>query len=136
MEVRPFDVRLNHQMVLTLEQRQSSDSGWQSVARTWYNQVRDQQWVWIDAEQWLPPGEYRLRMTDPASATGQTMRPAGEQDAAAIRCIAERTRLAVHIARQPGYPRFRIEGGLVEAAGASRLETILEPRQRVRLARQ
>lgn len=134
MAVRPFDVRLNHQLVLTLERK--SGAGWRSAVQTWRNHVQDEQWIWTVAEEWLPPGEYRLRVSETASPTGQTMRPAGEDGPPVIRCVAERTQFAVRIERVPQHTRFRLEGGSVEADGTSRMKIILEPGQRARLAGQ
>ncbi|MGQ9652260.1 MAG: hypothetical protein ACUVXJ_19380 [Phycisphaerae bacterium] len=134
MEVQPLRARLNHRLKLALERQ--TDAGWHTVVETWRNHVQGGQWVWAAAEEWLPPGEYRLRISDVISPAGQVMRPASENGFPVIRCVAERTRLAIEIAAETSpCARFRLDGGVVESAIALPLQTVLDPGQRARLAR-
>lgn len=131
VRVRPSPVGHNHRLSLTLERQDDRD--WRVVARTWYSHVRDGQWVWLRAEEWLPPGEYRLRVSEIEKPTGQLMEPMEPAKGSPVRCVAERTHLIVEKADRPGSSSFRLEGG--SAVTPSRWEATLEPGRRARLMR-
>lgn len=129
--IRPPILLPNNQLTLTLEHKEGPH--WQPTAKTWYSHVRDGQTLWIAAERWLPPAEYRLSISDVRTAADQTMQAGQGQNSPPIRCVAERTRLVINVADQPHHAPFRIEGESVHAPTNSCLEAVMAPGQRIRL---
>lgn len=131
MQIQPFTSRLNNQLTLSLEHKDSGS--WRLITRTWYNHVRDGQTAWITAEQWLPPGEYRLTVGDIRTPADQMVQPIVTASPPVLRCVAERIRLVVSVVGPPRHPTFHLEGGWVDPVAPSRMEAVMEPGQRVRL---
>ncbi|GMU23446.1 MAG: hypothetical protein AMXMBFR13_35240 [Phycisphaerae bacterium] len=96
------------------------------VGRTWYSHLEEGQWAWLTSEQWHPPGTYRLRILELATADETHVRPAGgTRPAVQIRCRREQTRLKISVRHSPAavvYELFRT--GEPEAVG---LDAFLEP---------
>jgi hypothetical protein len=134
--VKPFKVRHDTQMSLTLERR--SHAGLEQIGTTWFSHVQDNQWVWLTTESWLEPGtQYRLRVHDLDTPEGETLALSCSSDGAPqLRLMAEKTRLAVSLRYNPKNIKFRLQGEWSDiniSNAANSMGAVLEPGQRVLL---
>lgn len=106
---------------LLLEHR--AGSKWVTVGRNWLSHVKNGQWVWVSADQWLAGGsEYRFRLHnvqlvsgDPVPLASRTIGGPG------VRLVAEETRLVAKCRLDPNSRRFALMRG---SGGASQPQSM------------
>ncbi len=134
----PYLVRRDAQLSLSLDEK--LDGEWKEIAVNWFNHVRDGQWVWVRADQWLEAGkEYQLRIHDIATPEGESLSivedPSGGPQ---FRLSAESVRLTIQERYNPTGKVFVLAGGMnrsrtIERSPAGTWESIFEPGQRMLL---
>lgn len=137
--ISPYLIRHDAQISLSLDEQTAT--GWKEIAVNWYNHVRDKQWVWVRADQWLEGGKhYRLRVYDIATPEGESLTI--DKDSSGLpplRLTAEQVRLTIQERYNPKNTGFVLTGGgegrqAIERTSGGILECLLEPGQRILLA--
>ncbi len=137
--ITPYLVRHDAQISLSLDEE--VDGGWKEIAVNWYNHVRDGQWVWVRADQWLEGGkQYRLRVHDISTPEGETLSIMEDlHGVSPVQLSAESIRLTIHERYNPKEKVFVLTNGgddnlTIGKSPAGTLECLLEPGQRMLLS--